>query len=301
MYHETGSLITRRELSMIMLLLICLMYIPLSSCSVCQYVHIMEISDRINIYGLQIVKFCTGDEYLEGLTQYYIQNCGIQVLGTNLFKNYNLKIVNFNNNHIRELLSFTFTNISVSSINLNYNRIEIIYNSAFNDLKSLTEVSLSYNILKQLKNTYFKKSTVSSFSAINNYIATLEKEDLNFLNSHTRHLNLANNKIKNMDNFVFGNRTISVLNLTNNEIRNVMGIFSRTEVWQLYIEGNNITDELELFCDVHAPIYGTLQNKYNPDLCRVSTSVWYFYMLVVFFIVAISVLSITKYVYVKCN
>ena len=108
-------------------------------------------------------------------------------------------------------------------------------------LRSLENVSLSYNNLQSVHRDFFTQIRLKKLTMSHNYI-----KDISFIMpSSIIELDVSFNQIENINQYFSGLVNLKILNLSNNKISTISGkTFENLQLRKLYLDGNQINDNM---------------------------------------------------------
>uniref|UniRef100_K1P9Z2 Thrombospondin-4 n=1 Tax=Magallana gigas TaxID=29159 RepID=K1P9Z2_MAGGI len=200
----------------------------------------LELSSNSFKYVPQTVRSSVN---MTSLTQLFLGSNHLTFLEADTFTNASLTILNLQGNDFRFTHQNPFTNLaSLTRLELNNNEIDDIPDDAFDGCTSLSYLALSNNKLGWLKTTMFEDTVLRNFYASNNEIAYIEEGTFKNFTSMTI-LYLDNNALTKLPSGGdFSDKTITHLQLQENRITEInSGVFNNLNVAYLYLQNNEIS------------------------------------------------------------
>lgn len=257
------------------LILITVFCFKLNQCLNCNYIedNLLKMAKRIEVtwqldggnmgqddYEVvqAVPKFCTSLEPVLSLERLHLKRSKTVELGNELFKNYQLRQFFSSYNNIKVIYTHTFLNITVASIELQSNRIELIEEEAFKDLSNLRLLDLSENRIMFINSEMFANlSCLREFILAKNLLKMLSTHDLDFLRGNVMEsVNLNDNLIEILGSKSMSNVTFNRLFLYNNSLSNIkQDVFQNSCICYINVLNNKLTEAsknyLTTICDLN--------------------------------------------------
>lgn len=189
-------------------------------------------------------KFCTKAEPVPTLEIFTLFGTSTMELGEELFKNFNLRRFVAAHNNIKSIYSLTFLNISVISINLQHNGVQLIQDEAFKDLKHLENLDLANNELTHINSKMFiNLPGLDDFSVAGNWLKSVGPNDLQFLTGRrVLNVNLCCNTLEILQSKSLSNLTLERLFLYSNFLTNFQeDVFQNSCIEYIYVNDNELS------------------------------------------------------------
>nr|XP_022918858.1 leucine-rich repeat and fibronectin type-III domain-containing protein 5-like [Onthophagus taurus] len=185
---------------------------------------------KITIKGQEIPVLCKGTvKGLEKLYELDMDFNGIKEIEVGAFADVvNLRDLHLYKNKLKHIKAGVFNELGISILRLRDNEIELIDQTAFDDMPNLRIIHLNNNKISAINKEWFKNTpNVQLLTLENNLITSLV--EYNFKNLHGKHvfydepawlnIDLSGNKIATIDPKAFdGLEELGILSLDRNEI-----------------------------------------------------------------------------------
>lgn len=268
---------------------------------------IREIQIRKDCYLINksLPKFCTRLEPVLTLKKIHIIGTNTVELGAEIFKRYKLELLEIQYNNITTIWSHTFVDISVIKIDMQYNKIRIIEDAAFKDLKHLKYLDLSNNNITLIKsNMFVNLISLESFILSRNLMQVLDTHNLDFLrHKPMTSLYLDTNLIRSLHQKSLSKLTLLSLHLEDNLLDDIGGdVFHESCIENIFIQFNNLSNSskkmLIKICNLQKIYFSSTASLVNNknELVRESHDVQ---IVVGVFLLSIIMISIGYYLYFK--
>lgn len=208
---------------------------------------ILGIKENFNFYPWTVHQPLRGtvdfmkinDQFVKELCKYYLSDSVMEVILLNLnldyiepgfFTSNHLEQVHIEGNNLKKITNGVFNGTSIKTLILAENKIELIEESAFENMINLEAISLDYNNIKVFSPDWFAGAKkLYEISMDHNNITQLPEDTTKNMAEHFDRvpafriygcLDFDNNNIKYIHNNAFGNlKHFGVISLSNNDIQ----------------------------------------------------------------------------------